>query len=261
MQPESILADFRFACHFSVPNILSDPSGELSKTQNSVAAQYAKKRWVTKRIEGARGLVLSSLEELKSGTIEECMIHFIPAVMGIAQIPALADLMNPTMKKCFIEYKILMKNHGKPALHESLLQFFGSNSMDREDVEMYLEDLSTTFDRAVEIIQSPSLGDFVNNAARPVVIDASCELVKDGFHREAMFWIAMMRAICQVTIQQDALEDEQTLYAEQYVKRLAELGLRSRDDLHRRAEDGKRLLDEVMQVADQIVETNEKIIQ
>ena len=154
-----------------------------------------------------------------------------------------------------------MENHAKPALHQSLLQLFGSHSMDRKEVEMYLKDLSITFDRAVEIIQSPSMGDFVNIAARPVAIDGAWEMINAGFYREAMFWIAVMRAICQVTIQQDASEEEQTLYAEQYVKLLAELGLSSRDDLHRRVEDGKQLLDEVMQVADQIIEKNPKIIQ
>ena len=86
-------------------------------------------------------------------------------------------------------------------------------------------------------------------------------MVNDGFHREAMFWIVSMRAICQVTILQDASEEEQMYYSEEFEKLLAELGLRSEDDFQKRAEDGKQLLDEVMQLADQIVETNEKIIQ
>jgi hypothetical protein len=42
---------------------------------------------------------------------------------------------------------------------------------------------------------------------------------------------------------------------------LADLGLHSEDDFQKRAEDGALLLDEVMQVAMQIVETNQKIIQ
>ena len=54
--PERVLADFAWAAHFSVPNIISDPSGELSKMQKVVAAQFAQKKWVIKRIEGARDL-------------------------------------------------------------------------------------------------------------------------------------------------------------------------------------------------------------
>jgi len=258
-QAEKVLADFRFACHFSVPNILSDPSEQLSKIQKAVAAQYPRKKWVRTRIEGVRDLVLSSLDNLKASAVEECMMHLPLAVMGIAQIPALADLRNPTMKKSFVVFQKLMENHGKQALHESLLELFGSNSMDREDVERYLEDLSIIFDRAVEIARSPSLGDFVNIAARPVVIDGSWDMVNDGFHHEAMFWIATMRAICQATILQDAPEDEQIVYSQQYGELMADLGLRSTEDLHKRAEDGSQLLDEVMGVAEQMIETNEKI--
>jgi hypothetical protein len=181
--------------------------------------------------------------------------------MGIAQIPALAHLMNPTMKKCLVVFQKLMENHAKPALHQSLLQLFGSHSMDRKDVEMYLEELSITFDRAVEIIHSPSMGDYVNKAARPIVIDGAWEMVYDGFHREAMFWIAVMRAICHATIQQDAPEEGQISYTEPYMKLLAELGFHSENDFQKREEDGRRLFEAVMQVAMQIVETNEKIIQ
>ena len=41
---------------------------------------------------------------------------------------------------------------------------------------------------------------------------------------------------------------------------MAELGLHSEDDFIKRAEDGALLLDEVMQVAEQMIETNQKII-
>ena len=84
--------------------------------------------------------------------------------------------------------------------------------------------------------------------------------MNDGFHREAMIWISSMRTICQQTILQDAPANEQKKYAEQYEKLLAELGLRSEDDFQKRAEDGALLLEEMMQVAEQMVETNEKIV-
>ncbi len=94
-------------------------------------------------------------------------------------------------------------------------------------------------------------------AARSVVIDGSWEMVKDGFHREAMFPIATMRAICQATIQQDATEDEQMLFAEQYMKLLADLGLSSSNNYQKRAEDGAHLLDEVKLDAVQMFENGE----
>ena len=85
-------------------------------------------------------------------------------------------------------------------------------------------------------------------------------MINDGYHREAMIWIVCMRGECQKTIDQDGSDGEQKKYSEQYEKLLAELGFHTEDDFQKRAEDGKQLLEEVMQVAEQIVETNEKIV-
>jgi hypothetical protein len=258
--PEQILADHRYAAHFSIPNIVSDPSGELSKIQKIVEEQFARNKWVVKRIEGARDFALWGLDTLKSGSVVDRMLSLVFALWGITQIPVHADLRPPTGRKCGVVFLKVMKNHGKQDLHESALELFGSQSMDRVDVERHYQDLSKTFDRAVEIARSPSFGDYVNKAARPVVIAGSWEMINDGFHREAMLWIVSMRTICQQTILEDATDEEQKKFTEQYSKLLAELGFHSLDDFQKRAEDGKQLLDEVMQVAVQIVETNEKII-
>jgi hypothetical protein len=259
--PEHVLADYRYAAHFTVPNILSDPSGELIKIQKAVARQFAQKLWVVKRIEGARDFTLWGFDALQSGSFPDRMFSLNLASWGIAQIPLHADLRPPTGRKCGILFLDIMRNHGKQSLHEATLEFLGSRSMARNDVIRHLDDLSKTFDRAVEIVRSPSTGDYVNKAARPVVIDGSWELVNDGFHREAMSWISVMRSIVQQTILQDAPEEEQKKYIKQYVKLLAELGLRSEDDFQKRAEDGKQLLENVMQVVMEIVDMNEKIIE
>jgi hypothetical protein len=259
--PEQVLANFAYASHFSATDFLSDPSGELSRIQVAVAAQFARKKWVIKRIEGARDFTLWSLKSMQSGVRSDRMLALVFAFVGITQIPIHADLRPPTGRRCGVILRDLLKDYGKQDVHESTLKFLGSRSMNRVDVERHLEDLSYTFDRVVEIAQSPSLGDKVNKATRPVVIEAAWEVINDGFHREAMSWILSIRAMCQQTILRDAPEDEQENYAEQYMKLLAELGLHSEDDFQKRAEDGALLLDEVMQVAMQIVETNEKIIQ
>jgi hypothetical protein len=257
--PEQVLSNFIYASNFSVPNILSDPTGKLTKLQKAVAEQFASKKWVTKRIEGASGLAQWGLDGLQSGSFIDRMLALWYA-MNIASLPLQADLRPPTIRKGVIVFLDVMEAFGRHDLHESLLKLYGSQSMTRVDVEMHLEDLSNTFDRVIEIVQSPSFGDFINPIARSIVIDGSWEMVNDGFHREAMIWIGSMRTICQKTILRDAHEEEQMHYVEQYQKLLADMGLHSEDDFQKRAEYGALLLDEVMQVAEQIVETNEKII-
>jgi len=257
--PETDLADYRYAAHFTVPNILSDPTGELIKIQKTIAEQFARKKWVTKRIDGARGSVQWGLDGLQSGSFEDRMLALWFAT-GIAAIPVQADLRHPTIRKGGIVFLEIMENIGRQDLHESLLKIYGSQSMTRRDVETHLEDLSNTFDRAVEIVRSPSMGDYINLIARPVVIDGAREMVNDGFHREAMIWIGNMRTICQQTILQDAPDEEQKKYSEHYEKFLAELGLHSMDDFQKRAEGLTLLLEEMMQVAKKIVESNQKIM-
>jgi hypothetical protein len=258
---EKILANYGYAAHFTVPNILLDPSGELTQIHEAVVRQFPQKKWVIKRIEGARDFTLWGLETLQSGSLSDRMVSLNFAMWGFAQIPLHADLRPPTGRRCGIVSLEIMKRFEKQALHESLLGILGSRSMTRKDVERHFEDLSYTFDRVIEIAQAPSFGDYANEAARPVVIDGSWEMIKDGYHREAVSWISVMRAIFQNTILRDASGEEQMRFSEKYTTLLAELGLRSPDDFHERAEEGKQLLEDVMQVAEQIVETHEKIIQ
>jgi hypothetical protein len=257
--PEQILANYHYGANFTFPNILSDPSGALSKIQKVVASKYEQRKWVTKRVEGARDYVLSGLDSLKSGSYVDRLLSLFVTSLHIALIPILADLRPPTIRKSGIVFLQIMKNIGRLDLHESLLNFYGSQSFDRADVERHLEDLTNTFDRSLEIVQSPSLSDYINPLARSLVISASQEMINQGFHCEAMFWIFCMRAVCQDTILRDAPDEEQMYYSKKYDKLLAELGLRSEDDFQKRAEDGALLLDEVMQIAEHMVETNPKI--
>ena len=75
--PERVLADFVDASHFSVTNFLSDPSGKLSEIQKAVAAQFAQKQWVIKRIKGARDFTLWGLDSLQSGSNPDRMLALV----------------------------------------------------------------------------------------------------------------------------------------------------------------------------------------
>jgi len=80
--PEQVLADYRYAAHFTVPNILSDPSGELTRIQKTVAEQFAMKKWVVKRIDKARDFTLWGLDALQSGSFPDRMFSLNLAVWG-----------------------------------------------------------------------------------------------------------------------------------------------------------------------------------
>lgn len=49
--PEQILGNYVIAGSFQGPSIIEDPSGQLTKLQAVVSAEYAKRQWVYKRCE------------------------------------------------------------------------------------------------------------------------------------------------------------------------------------------------------------------
>lgn len=260
-KPNQILADFVWAAQFSVPNLLSDPTGELTKIQKTVAGQFARKKWVIKQIEGARDYGPMFFNHAQQGNFKDRWMALVYAVSGgITMIPIQAELQPPTIRKGNIVFKRIMENHGRQGLHEWLLRILGAQSIKRVEVECHLHELSDTFDRALEILKSPSQFGFIDPISRPFVIKGSWEMINDGFHREAMIWIMCMLAECQKTIDQDGSDEEKQKYLERYEKLLAELGFRTEQDFQKRVEDGIKLLGKVIQVTEQMVETNQQIV-
>src|SRR5688572_19945308 len=62
--PEPILGDYHLAGSFRRPNIILDPSGQLTQLQTAVAKGYAQRRWVYKRCEHAQNKILEMLQGL-----------------------------------------------------------------------------------------------------------------------------------------------------------------------------------------------------
>lgn len=60
--PDAILGDYYTAGHFTRPNRILDPSGQLTSIQAAVAQDFAKRRWVSRRCEHAREWFLTSLQ-------------------------------------------------------------------------------------------------------------------------------------------------------------------------------------------------------
>lgn len=51
--PDRILSNYYLAYHFTTPNIILDPTGQLAKIQTEVSKNFARRKWVRKRCEHA----------------------------------------------------------------------------------------------------------------------------------------------------------------------------------------------------------------
>ena len=63
--PEMILARPELAGSFRTPSVISDPSGRLTRLQEAVARDYARRRWVMERCEGIQTRILRYLYLLR----------------------------------------------------------------------------------------------------------------------------------------------------------------------------------------------------
>jgi hypothetical protein len=118
---------------------------------------------------------------------------------GIAtHILLVAGLRNPTVRARYVATRALLAGYGHLEFHDRLLELPGSARISRERASHHLAALTRIFDAATTAIKTPfSFESDLTASARPMAIDASLELIESGYHREAMFWIAVMHSRCQ----------------------------------------------------------------
>lgn len=268
-EPEAILSDFRYACHFAVPNtIIADRTGHLTKLQNAVTKEYARRRWVEKRCEHAHYRLVNEVltgqmrSWILSDAVSDRLLDIYYGVLLSAQIFALADLRNPTVRKSMVMSHEVLKRRNRLDLQERLLEIMGVAGFDKARVDAHFQSCVDTYSRAVEVFQTPFFfSNEVEGGAREIAIDGTNEIRRIGLDREAMFWIHFVYSNAQKVIQNDAPESEKTQYLERYLHDIAELGFHTESDFEQRKEMNKALAPQIMEAAAQIMDNNPRIIE
>lgn len=144
--------------------------------------------------------------------------------------------------------------------HESLLKLLGVVRKTRERVCKYLVALTEIFDRAICTIKTPfPLGTDINENARPVAIDGSLEMIERGYHREAMFWIAVTHSRCQKVTLCDSPGEMRRTFRDSYRELASDLRVPSFTDVRRRCAEVERILPDVWHLAEAIIAANQEI--
>jgi hypothetical protein len=156
--PETILGSYHAAGHFTTPNIIADPSGQLTTIQAAVSRQYAQRQWVYKRCENARDWLLTSLQWLnETDPLPNQVFAWLYATSIPTHIVLVADLQNPTVRRMFVAARDVLAKYRYLALHESLLGILGSARMNQEQASDLLGVCSTVFDNTKQVIKTPFL--------------------------------------------------------------------------------------------------------
>jgi hypothetical protein len=237
--------------NLATTQILADPTGILVPLQKAVAAEYGRRRWVQARCDAEKATVEKFLPAMRQASTPQEMLDSVrPFLSGISGLLAVAQLKRPTTRRTLTLVREILEGHGRPDLNEAVLTLMGSAQMSRAEVEAIHAQIVVAFDRAAEVYQTPIPYGFAMRAhIRPYYVEATQEMIDEGNHREAMYWIS-----CQDTaylaLQNDAPDAEKEFFAAQFQALHAALGYTSASAWAARVEAAEPLAQEIYRIAD-----------
>lgn len=257
---EQVLGDYHLASAFRTPNVIADLSGELTAIQEQVAPEYARRVWVRRRCQHASDTARSWARAVNQAMPLHDQVNVTVFAAGVTtHVLLVAGLRNPTVRRRYAAVRELLADYHELEFHEKLLALAGCADLDRAQVTRHLQAVTQAFDLAKVAYRTPyRFGSDISDAARPIAIDGSRELIELGWHREAVFYIAASFSRCRSIL----LVDAPDLLAEfdvNYSELLADLGIGSFDNRLRRGKEIEAFLPQVWQVAEEILSANHEI--
>ncbi|MCB0158146.1 MAG: hypothetical protein KDD83_08430 [Caldilineaceae bacterium] len=259
---EAVLHTYAIAESLRYPGVIYDPSGQLTAVQRAVARAFPQRTWVRVRCEEARQKVLRAAQAVPAaGPYHDRVSAWLFAAGLTTHILLLAGLRNPTVRKRYLAVRTLLDDYGHGAFYATLLGLMGAADLQREQVEAHLLALSAAFDAAGAVLTTPyQFAADMRPDARAVAIDGSRELVRQGNHREALFWMTAVYSRCMHVLTVDGTPGLPAEHAAGYQRLLADLGIHGAGDLERGAVRIEATLPAVWAVAETIMAANSDIV-
>ena len=261
IQPaEKVLGMYHLAGSLRAPNILLDPTGELTRIHKKVAEEFAKRRWVVKRCRHAVEKILQGWRLDPEASFPDQVNSWLFPTGITTHVLLTAGLKNPTVRRRYLAVRSLLSEYRLPDFHEELLELLGCVHMTRDQVESHLAELANAFDTAKRRQRIPFFfSSDLTDAARPIVIDGSWKMIEEGYHREAVFWMVATYVRCLKVLSCDGSEDE-FQEADWGLRRLlADLGIEGTADLQARIAKLKAALPRVWETAEAVMDANPEI--
>ena len=264
---EGIISDFRRAIHFYVNSIILDPTGQLQTLHKEVLEQYSYRKWVIKRCQGAEKLatgVLSGMWE-KSGfgtdTKWGAVLTLYYAAFVAAEMLALADLRNPTVRRAFVVSRQVLESCDRLNVQELLLEALGARELSRDNVNSHFELLKVTIKEASRVLRKPFFfSEKLKVESRSHILAGVQEIIDMGLHRESVFWIQFMLSIAQRAIESDAPNDSKKRHLEEYLAVLDDLDLQSTYKVEAHIQLLRELLPKIWEAVEVTMSRNTDII-
>jgi hypothetical protein len=211
---------------------------------------------VLARCEYEKRVVVQALGGLRgAATPNEALWPLSNIALFLSGLLAEASLKPPTHRRCLVVLRDVLHTAGRRDLHEATLQLLGWAHLRRQDVEGYLHDCALAFDRAIAVTRTPVPFQVkFQPHIRPYIIAGAQELIEQGYHREAMFWISGFLLFANAAIQADAPAAERPDFQARLDRLVAEMGFNAPGDGAARAREAEVLVDAIAAVADALLE-------
>ncbi len=251
---EAVLANPSHGPNMAATQILADPTGILVPLQQAVAAHYGRRRWIQARCEAEKASAEQSLAAMRQASMPVEILDSVREFLGaLSGLLAVAQLKRPTTRRTLTLLRELLEAHGRLDLHEAALTLMGCAHLSRAEVQAMQDQCAIAFDRAVEVYQTPTpYGFAMRPHLRPYHVQGAQEMIDEGNHREAMFWITCLDT-AYIVLQNDAPAAEKPVFAAQFRAMHDALGYTSLEGWAERVAAAERLAEEIYHIADALV--------
>ncbi|HVH07599.1 MAG TPA: hypothetical protein VNE71_16525 [Myxococcota bacterium] len=259
---DELAASYHLAAGLAADAVVADPSGELRAIQREVARSFRDEHRVRARCENAVGRVLELLADQAAAVAWHDQVNsWLFATGVLTHVLLVAALANPTVRLRYVAVRRVVEEYGAGALQPRLLDLLGCRAIAADRVSHHVDALARSFDAAAACARTafPFRSD-ITPVARPIAIDGSRALIRSGEHREAVFWIVATFVRCGRILGADAPADVADEHAHAFRELLADLGIRSPDELRNRADRVRQFVPELRLAAEAIRAANPQII-
>ncbi|WP_028551946.1 hypothetical protein [Paenibacillus sp. UNC451MF] len=258
---EEILTSYHLAGSFRVDTIIADPTGQLLGVQHKVSRLFAEREWVRRRCENVRQKIEHGLRNMDlTAPWHDQFMTWLFMTGVTTHVLLVAALRNPTVRLRYLAAYNVLQEFGRTEIYPELLRLLGCDHWNPQRTSHHLSALARTFDVAAAHAKTPFFfSSDITVASRPIAIDGSRNLIRKGYHREAVFWIGATFARCHKILSNDAPKLQVEL-APSFEEFVIDLGISSYNSLGRRAEDVLQFLPRLWDEAESIMQANGEIL-
>lgn len=210
LDADAVLRHYHLAPGIAHARIIDDPAGEIARVQAAVEARYADPDTIQLRLDHvesrARATLASALDDRPE---PERVTAWLFGTGQLAHMILVGALENPTVRTRYVRAGAVLSQAGEDVAYERLLRLARVNRLRRPMVEALTRDLDALLTVAGPVAERSDwrFASDIAPSMRPIIMDGIRAMIRDGWHREAIFPLAMTWLRCAQLLLQDSPAD------------------------------------------------------